>query len=113
MAADSALAATIGTEYARMLHNILPKVEDALRRGKTSASFQVTAKFRVNGKTGGVDVDLSQSANIPLESANFKLTFNSGQLSLFEASPELSATTAPLTASPRGNTGEDPSTSAT
>lgn len=82
--ANSNLAATIGTEYARMLHGILPKIEEALGRGKTSASFQVTAKFRVNSKTGGVDVDLTQSASIPMESASFKLSYNSGQLSLFE-----------------------------
>ena len=86
--ADSNLAAVIGTEYARMLHGILPKIEEAMSRGKTSASFQVTAKFRVNGKTGGVDVTLSQTATIPMDSASFKLTYNSGQLSLFEGSTE-------------------------
>jgi len=84
--ADSNLAATIGTEYARMLHGILPKIEEAMSRGKTSASFQVTAKFRVNVKTGGVDVTLSQTASIPMDSASFKLSYNSGQLSLFEGS---------------------------
>jgi hypothetical protein len=84
--ADSNLAATIGTEYARMLHGILPKIEDSIRRGKTSASFTVAAKFRV-GKAGAVDVTLSQTASIPLEDATFKLSYNSGQLSLFEGSP--------------------------
>lgn len=84
--ADRNLAATIGTEYARMLHGILPKIEEALNRGKTTSSFQVTAKFRVNGKTGGVDVTLSQTATIPMDSASFKLSYNAGQLSLFEAS---------------------------
>lgn len=82
--ADSNLAATIGTEYARMLHSVLPKIEDAIRRGKTSASFTAVAKFRV-GKSGAVDVTLSQTASIPLENANFKLSYRSGQLSLFEA----------------------------
>jgi hypothetical protein len=84
--ADSRLAAEVGTEYARMLHAIIPKIEEALSKGKTGASFQVTAKFKVNSKTGGVEVDLHQSASIPMESASFKLTFNSGQLSLFEES---------------------------
>jgi hypothetical protein len=84
--ADSALAATIGTEYARMLHSILPKIEDAISRGKMSAAFTVTAKFRV-GKAGAIDVTLSQSASIPLENASFKLAYRSGQLSLFEGSP--------------------------
>ena len=83
--ASSNLAATIGTEYARMLHGILPKVEDAIKRGKKSASFQVTAKFRV-GSQGAIDVTLSQTATIPMESASFKLSYNSGQLSLFEPS---------------------------
>lgn len=84
--ADSNVAATIGTEYARMLHSILPKIEDALRRGQTKASFQVIARFSLNPKTGGVDVILNQSATIPMERANFKLTYNSGQLSLFAES---------------------------
>jgi hypothetical protein len=83
--ADSNLAATIGTEYARMLHSILPKIEDAIKRGKKTASFQVTAKFRVGG-LGAIDVTLSQTATIPMDGTNFKLTYNSGQLSLFETS---------------------------
>jgi hypothetical protein len=87
--AQSNLAATIGTEYARMLHHILPKIEEAISRGKTSASFGVTAKFRV-GQNGAVDVTLSQTASIPMENASFKLSYNSGQLSLFEGSPSSS-----------------------
>lgn len=83
--ADSNVAATIGTEYARMLHAVLPKIEDAIKRGKTSASFAVTAKFRV-GPKGAIDVTLSQTATIPMENASFKLNYNSGQLALFEAS---------------------------
>lgn len=82
--ADSNLAATVGTEYARMLHNIVPKIEDALKRGHLKASFQVNAKFAVNKQTGGVEVTLCQTASIPMDEANFKLQFNSGQLSLFE-----------------------------
>jgi hypothetical protein len=85
--ADSKIAGTIGTEYARMLHAIVPKIESALKRGQVRASFTVTAKFNVNSQTGGVDVILSQTASIPMDSANFKLNYNSGQLSLFEASP--------------------------
>lgn len=84
--ADSILAATIGTEYARMFHGILPKIEDAIRRGKKSATFTVVAKLRV-AKSGMIDVTLSQSASIPLENTSFKLTYHSGQLSLFEGSP--------------------------
>lgn len=83
--ANSNLAATIGTEYARMLHAILPKIEESISRGKMSASFGVTAKFRV-GQNGAVDVTLSQTATIPMENASFKLSYNSGQLSLFEGS---------------------------
>jgi hypothetical protein len=82
--ADSNLAATVGTEYARMLHNVVPKIEDALNRGHLKASFQVNAKFSVNKQTGGVEVTLLQTASIPMDEATFKLTFNSGQLSLFE-----------------------------
>ena len=85
--ADSNLAATIGTEYARMLHKIIPKIEEALSHGHTRASFQVNAKFNVNAKTGGVDVTLLQTASIPMETMEFKLSYNSGQLSLFEPSP--------------------------
>jgi hypothetical protein len=81
--ADSKLAAEIGTDYAKMLHKIIPKIEDALKRGEKKASFTVTAKFNV-GQQGGVDVLLTQTASIPLESSEFKLTFNSGQLNLFE-----------------------------
>jgi hypothetical protein len=81
---DRNLAATIGTEYARMLHNVVPKIEDALNRGHMKASFQVNAKFAVNKQTGGVDVTLFQTSSIPMDEASFKLTFNSGQLSLFE-----------------------------
>jgi hypothetical protein len=69
-----------------MLFNVMPKIEDAIRRGKTAASFQVTAKFRV-GKSGGVDVTLSQTASIPMDNVTMKLSYNSGQLSLFEAVP--------------------------
>lgn len=84
--ANSELAAVIGTEYARMLHGILPKIEDAIQRGKKSAQFQVTAKFRVVN-TGAIDVTLSQTATIPMDSSSFKLTYDSGQLSLFAAAP--------------------------
>jgi hypothetical protein len=84
--ADSRLSAAIGTEYATMLHRIIPKIEEALKRGQTRASFTVTAKFQVNAKTGGVDVTLNQAASIPMESTDFKLSYNSGQLSLFEGS---------------------------
>ncbi len=94
--ASSELSAVIGTEYARMIHRMFPKVEDALSRGHKKASFTVTAKFNVNTKTGGVDVILSQTASIPLDDANFKLTYNSGQLSLFEPSPAESQTTTRL-----------------
>jgi len=81
--AESNVAATIGTEYARMLHAILPKIEDAIKRGKTSANFTVSAKFRV-GPKGAIDVTLSQTATIPMDNASFKLNYNSGQLALFE-----------------------------
>ena len=84
--ADSRLAGTIGTEYARMLHQIIPKMEDAIRRGQKVASFTVTAKLRV-GARGAIDVTLSQTASIPMESATFKLSYNDGQLSLFEGQP--------------------------
>jgi hypothetical protein len=84
--ADSNLSATVATEYGRMIHNILPKIEDALNRGHMKASFQVNAKFAVNKQTGGVEVTLFQTASIPMDEATFKLTFNSGQLSLFEQS---------------------------
>jgi len=84
--ADSQLAAVIGTEYARMLHQILPRIEDAIGRGKMSASFTVTAKFRVSQK-GEIEATLTQKATIPLENASFKLSYRSGQLSLFEGSP--------------------------
>jgi hypothetical protein len=93
--ADSELSAVIGTEYARMMHKILPKIEDALKRGHLKAGFTVAAKFNVNKATGGVDVILSQTATIPLDDANFKLSFNSGQLSLFEESPGLPTSSAP------------------
>jgi hypothetical protein len=84
--ANSELAAVIGTEYARMLHGILPKIEDSIKRGKKTASFQVTAKFRVL-ESGAIDVTLSQTATIPMDSSSFKLSYNSGQLSLFEPKP--------------------------
>jgi hypothetical protein len=103
--ADSNLAATIGTEYARMLHGIIPKIEDALRRGHTKASFQVNAKFNVNAKTGGVDVTLSQTASIPMETADFKLSYLSGQLSLFEASQSAARMTDASTPTRSANTG--------
>ena len=81
--ADRMLAASIGTEYARMLHGITPKIEEALRQGAKTASFTVTAKLRV-GPQGAIDVILSQTASIPMPSSTFKLSYNSGQLSLFE-----------------------------
>jgi len=84
--ADSRLAAAVGTEYARMLHSILPKIEESMARGKMSASFTVAAKFR-RAKNGEVEVTLSQTASIPMDSTSFKLGFQSGQLSLFEGSP--------------------------
>lgn len=84
--ADSKLAATIGTEYARMLHHILPRIEDALSRGRSSATFSVSAKFRV-AKDGEVTVKMSQSASIPMDSMAFKLSLRSGQLSLFQGEP--------------------------
>jgi len=90
--ADNRVAGTIGTEYARMLHQILPKIEEAIKRGQKTASFTVAAKFRV-GPQGAIDVILSQTATIPMDSQRFKLSFNSGQLSLFEGLPSDSATT--------------------
>jgi len=84
--ADSKMAATIGTEYARMLHHILPRIEDALSRGKSTASFTVACRFRV-AKNGEVQATLAQTASIPLDNTSFKLSLRSGQLSLFEGSP--------------------------
>jgi len=85
--ADSKLAAEIATEYGRMLHGILPKIEDAIKRGKKSATFQVQAKFRV-GSQGAIDVTLNQSASIPMDSMTIKLSYNNSQLSLFEGSTD-------------------------
>jgi hypothetical protein len=83
--ADSKLAAAIGTEYARMLHTILPKIEEPMSRGLKGASFTVTAKFRAL-ENGEIEVILSQNASIPMDKTAFKLSFRSGQLSLFEGS---------------------------
>ena len=85
--ARSKIAAELGTEFARMLHGIIPKIEEALTQGQMKASFTATAKFNVNEKTGGVDVILSQTASIPMPSTAFKLNYNSNQLSLFDPAP--------------------------
>lgn len=84
--ADSSLAVMIGTQYARMLHQVIPQIEEAISHGQLKASYTVTANFKVNGKTGGVDVILNQKASIPMDDVNLKLSYNSGQLALFEAS---------------------------
>ncbi len=84
--ADRMLAASIGTEYARMLHAILPKIEEAISLGAKTASFTVAARFRV-GRNGEVETILSQTASIPMQSTNFKLNYRQGQLSLFEGTP--------------------------
>lgn len=81
--ADSRMAAEIGTSYARMLHTIIPKIEEPMSRGLTNASFTVTAKFTAK-ENGDIVCTLSQKASIPMDTEVFKLSFRSGQLSLFE-----------------------------
>ena len=81
--ADAQLAAELGTEFAKMIHGILPAVEKSFGKGRTKASFTVTAKFQV-AKNGDTEVILTQASSIPMENAIFKLNFTSGQMHLFE-----------------------------
>ena len=78
-----ALADTLGTDFAELLREALPRIAQAMKREGASSSYSATVQFTTN-KSGELVSEMTGRERVPSPSITRKIALHGDQLRLFE-----------------------------